>query len=195
MLPALVGRVPDDMVKAIRSFMDFCYIARRNAIDENAIEELHHLLAEFYQFRKIFVDVGVRTKEQGISLPRQHSLKHYIELILLFACPNGHCSSITECKHSKAVKDAWRRSSKFKALGQMLLTNQRQNKLSRARQYFESHGMMDDDVIRHLRRAVVENPASNPLDDENIVGKVVLAQTKGSFLLYLDVGYALDCFV
>ncbi|KAG1720956.1 uncharacterized protein EDB91DRAFT_1240357 [Suillus paluster] len=54
------------------------------------------------------------------SLPRQHSCSHYILLIRLYGAPNGLCSSITETKHIKAVKEPWRRSSRYKALGQML---------------------------------------------------------------------------
>ena len=42
----------------------------------------------------------------------------------MFSAPNGLCSSITELKHVKAVKKPWCHSSKFQALGQMLLTNQ-----------------------------------------------------------------------
>ena len=38
-------------------------------------------------------------------------------------------TSITENKHIFAAKKPWRRSSRFEALGQMLLTNQRLEKL------------------------------------------------------------------
>ncbi|KAH9975649.1 hypothetical protein BJV74DRAFT_862382 [Russula compacta] len=45
-----------------------------------------------------------------------HSLEHYRRNIQLFGAPNGLCSSITESKHIKAVKEPWRRSSHFEAL-------------------------------------------------------------------------------
>ncbi|KAF8953940.1 hypothetical protein BDZ97DRAFT_1678489, partial [Flammula alnicola] len=41
-----------------------------------------------------------------------------------FGAPGGLCSSITESRHITAVKKPWRRSSRFEALGQMLITNQ-----------------------------------------------------------------------
>jgi hypothetical protein len=63
-------------------------------------------------------------------------------MIHLFGAPNGLCSSITEAKHIKAVKEPWRRSSKHKALGQMLLTNQRLDKLAAIRVDFEARGML-----------------------------------------------------
>jgi len=58
----------------------------------------------------------------SISLPRQHTLSHYYKLIQLFSSPNGLCSSITESKHIKAVKEIWRHLSHFKALAQMLFS-------------------------------------------------------------------------
>lgn len=176
-----MGYVPNDMVKAIRSFLDVCYIARRNAIDEDALDLIRKSLSEFYQYRKIYIETGVRSVEQGISLPRQHSLKHYIELICLFASPTGHCSSMTEDGHKRNVKEPWRKSSRYKALGQMLITTQRNNKLLRARKYYEAHGMMNDDVIRHLPRRKINLPNRllDQLNDESLLGKVILAQTKG----------------
>lgn len=34
-LPAIAGHVPSEMVRAIRSFMEFCYLVRRSVIDED----------------------------------------------------------------------------------------------------------------------------------------------------------------
>ncbi|KIJ58527.1 hypothetical protein HYDPIDRAFT_51931, partial [Hydnomerulius pinastri MD-312] len=95
--------------------------------------------ARFHQEQIIFETTGVRA---GFSLPRQHAAKHYHEFIQLFGTPNGLCSSITESKHIKAVKEPWRRSSQFEALGQMLVTNQRLDKLAAARQHFASSGLL-----------------------------------------------------
>jgi hypothetical protein len=68
---------------------------------------------------------------------------HYQELIEMFGAPNGLCSSITESKHIKAVKEPWRRSSHFKALGQMLVTNQWLDKLAAAHIDFAARHMLD----------------------------------------------------
>ncbi|KAJ7025470.1 hypothetical protein C8F04DRAFT_878470, partial [Mycena alexandri] len=50
--------------------------------------------------------------------------------IRFFGSPNGLCSSITESKHIKAVKEPWRRSSRFNAPSQMLRTLVRLDKLA-----------------------------------------------------------------
>jgi hypothetical protein len=106
--------------------------------------EIQDALARFHQHRKAFEDAGVVST---FSLPRQHSLLHYPRLIRLFGAPNGLCSSITESKHIKAVKEPWRRSSRFNALGQMLRTNQRLDKLAAMRADFTRRGMMNGTVL------------------------------------------------
>ena len=63
-------------------------------------------------------------------------------MIRLYGAPNGVCSSITEAKHIKAVKEPWRRSNRNKPLKQMLFTNQRLDKLAAARVDFTQRGML-----------------------------------------------------
>jgi len=139
-LPAIEGHVPDEMVQAIRAFLEFCYIARREVHDTHSLTALEDALKRFHHHREIFRTSGIRTN--GFNLPRQHSLNHYIKLTRAFGAPNGLCSSITESKHIKAVKEPWRRSSRFEALSQMLLTNQRLDKLAAARADFAARGML-----------------------------------------------------
>jgi hypothetical protein len=67
---------------------------------------------------------------------------HYHSLIRQFGAPNGLCSSITESKHIRAVKEPWRRSNRNEALGQMLVTNQRLDQLVAARTDFATRGML-----------------------------------------------------
>jgi hypothetical protein len=129
------------MVQAVASLINFCYLVRRNVIDEDALSEINVTLSQFHEQREIFREVNVRP--DGFSLPRQHSLSHYAYLITQFGAPNGLCSSITESKHIKAVKKPYRRSSRNKPLGQMLITNQRIDKIAAARVDFEARGMLD----------------------------------------------------
>jgi hypothetical protein len=110
------------MVQAVASLIHFCYLVRRNVIDEDALSEINMALSHFHEEREIFQEVIVQP--EGFSLPRQHSLSHYPVLITQFDAPNGLCSSITESKHIKSMKKPYRRSSRNKPLSQMLITNQ-----------------------------------------------------------------------
>ena len=63
------------MVEAIQDFLEFCYLARRDVIDEDTLTAMDRALARFHQHREIFRTTGVRP--EGFSLPRQHSMVHY----------------------------------------------------------------------------------------------------------------------
>lgn len=132
------------MVRALSYFLEFCYIARRDVLDESALVSMENALKNFHRDRIVFeTELGHSGRTESLfSLPRQHSLNHYIPSIREFGSPNGLCTSITESKHIKAVKEPWRRSSRFNALGQMLLTNQRIDKLAAAKVDFTSQGLL-----------------------------------------------------
>jgi hypothetical protein len=144
-LPAIVGYVTGDMIQCIAAFLDFCYLARRSAHYTSTLVAMDEALARFHHFRDVFRHEGVRP--DGFSLPRQHALVHYVPGIRLFASPNGICTSITESKHIRAVKEPYRRSSHFQALGQILHTNTRLSKLAAATVEFREAGMLYGDVV------------------------------------------------
>ncbi|KAF9780630.1 hypothetical protein BJ322DRAFT_1164944, partial [Thelephora terrestris] len=138
---SLEGIVPIDIIKTITAFLEFCYIARLDTITQSSLNALDHNLAKFHHHRKIFQESGVRPT--GFLLPRQHALVHYRHHIEKFGAPNGLSSSITESKHISAVKKPWRQSNHYEALGQMLTTNSRNDKLAAARVDFSSRGMLN----------------------------------------------------
>lgn len=142
--------------------MECCYIIRRSILSEESLDHLETSLSHFHHLRKVFEDIGVR--EDGMSLPRQHALDHYPRHIREFGAPNGLCSSITESKHIKAVKEPWRRSNRFEALGQMLLTNQRLDKISAARNTYEERGMLKGSLLSSILSATNEDctPSTSP---------------------------------
>ncbi|KAI0245200.1 hypothetical protein BJV78DRAFT_1277494 [Lactifluus subvellereus] len=141
-LGAIVGHVPAAVVKCLSAFLNFCYIVRQNAITATNLDKLKDVLERFHHHCEFFIGTA-GVKGEFISLPRQHSLLHYIRSVRLFGSPNGLCSSITESKHIKAVKEPWRRSSRYKALVQILRTISRLDKLAAAQRAFTQLGMMD----------------------------------------------------
>jgi hypothetical protein len=198
-LPAITGLVPDDVVRCLRAFLDFCYIVRRNAIDEPAIKEVEDAIARFHHYRQVFVDAGVRA--DGISLPRQHSIIHYPAGIRLFGALNGLCSSITESKHIEAVKEPWRRSNRCNALGQMLTTNQRMDKMRSIRTIFERRGMLEGTTLLYTacilagekpvpRNQTVTLPNHDELEDGPVPGlpdisAVVISSRTGALYVFV----------
>jgi len=196
-LPAIAGHVPQEMVKAISAFTEFCYLVRRDVITEDTLHSIDENLASFHHYREVFRTHAAAVRPTGFSLPRQHSLVHYHRLIQMFGAPNGLCSSITESKHIKAVKKPWRRSNRFNALGQMLLTNQRLDKIAAARVNFTVRGMMEGhnfagalDAIMEapeLRRELEQEKGEEEEEEEEVddgpmcLGEVKLAKTPGLY--------------
>jgi hypothetical protein len=141
-LPVIEAYVPRDVLRAFRAFLEFCYIAQRNVITAQTLTELQEALDRFHQYRKALDVVGIRLDET--ALPRLHSMVHYVGLIRAFGAPNGLSSSFTESVHIRAIrKSTLRGSGPNKSLGQILLANQRLDKLAAARTDFTGRGMLD----------------------------------------------------
>lgn len=151
-LPAIEGHVPMEMVWTLQALIDFIYLAQHDILDSNSLIEMDDALCCFHKYHQIFQELGVCPK--GFNLPRQHSLNHYGKLIREFAAPNGLCSSITESKHIKAVKEPWQWSSCFEALNQMLLTNQRLDKLAASCVDFASQGMLHGTCLSNILKKI-----------------------------------------
>ena len=128
------------MVHAVCALIEFIYLSQRSIHDTESIEQMNDALERFHENVEVFVETGVRPEQS--TPPRQHALIHFIKAIRLFGAPNGLCTSITESKHIKAIKEPWRRSNRFNALGQMLVTNQRLDKLAAFRNYYSEHGKL-----------------------------------------------------
>ncbi|KIM63519.1 hypothetical protein SCLCIDRAFT_24187 [Scleroderma citrinum Foug A] len=156
-LPAIEGHLPQEVISTFRAFLKFCYTVRQNVLTAKDLDYLNEVLTRFHWHREFFKTTGVVTT---FSLPRQHSMKHYKQLIQLFGAPNGLCSSITESKHVKAVKKPYRRTSKYCALGQMLIINQRLDKLAASCIDFKSRGMLEGTCLSMVVETLTqEQPA------------------------------------
>lgn len=151
-------------MQTFAAFLDFCYIARRDVITEGSLEDLKLALQRFHQYRIVFSGTARADGPIGFSLPRQHSMVHYHENIKNFGAPNGLCSSITESKHIAAVKRPWRRSSRYKALSQILKTNERLDKLAAAKADFTARGMLAGSP---LTAAILDNNGNGGDNSDN----------------------------
>ena len=138
------GHVLSQMICTFHVFLEFCYIAWKNVIIETDLSVLEGALLSFYANCKIIVTSGVW---EEFLLPRQHSLTHYPHLIWLFGAPNGISSSITESQHIRTVKEPWQQSNWHDAVSQMLVINQRLDKLAAACSDFAKQGMLEGSVL------------------------------------------------
>ncbi|KAJ3859044.1 hypothetical protein EV359DRAFT_75730 [Lentinula novae-zelandiae] len=162
-LPAVAEYLLEEMMRCLSSFLDFCYLIRRSDIDEQCLDAIKSSLEAFHHYRDIFKTLGVRNH---FSLPRMHLMLHYPFTIMDFASSNGLCSSVMESRHFTAVKKPWQRSNRYKALSQMLLTNQRLDKLA----------ALELNLVDHPFDA--ENKDVGPTDSGRSLVDVKLAKTR-----------------
>ncbi|KAI1786556.1 hypothetical protein LXA43DRAFT_975709 [Ganoderma leucocontextum] len=176
-IPAISGYCARKVVTAVRSFLDFCYLVRREVHTPETLSMLNNALKQFHRDREVFRVPGVRP--EGFSLPRQHSCVHYEDRIWSFGAPNGLCSSITESKHIQAVKEPWRRSNRFEALGQMLLTNQRMDKVAASRVHFRDRGMLEGTLLSSTQRELSGRKYPRTAD---ALGDIIGLSTFGEYI-------------
>ncbi|KAF6755243.1 hypothetical protein DFP72DRAFT_811830 [Ephemerocybe angulata] len=170
-LAAIAGHVPNEMVQCLSVFLDMCYIFRRNAITITAIKKAQQLLTKFHELREVFVTSGTRSHT---SLPRQHALSHFIPSIIDFGSPNGLCSSITESRHISAVKEPWRRSNRFNALSQMLVTIARLDKINTLHRLLSLQGYLEGTVSYGMARSFAGGNMSERSGRSVVTSEVML---------------------
>ncbi|KAI9463519.1 hypothetical protein BJY52DRAFT_1202845 [Lactarius psammicola] len=141
------------------------------AIQGHVPDEMH---------REIFRKCGIR---ESFNLPRQHSLIHYNKLICAYGAPNGLCSSITESKHIKAVKEPWWHSNHYDALSQMLLTNQCLDVLVASCVDFANRGMLKSTPLSSaldLLTWILHKPQDEPSQLVNQDSSIFLGNNDGA---------------
>ncbi|KAI5999820.1 hypothetical protein F5J12DRAFT_906690 [Pisolithus orientalis] len=177
-ITAIEGYVPQYVISTFQAFLEFCYLVHWNIITQQMLVEIDDALRHFHLYHEVFQNSGV---VDTFSLPWQHAMKHYYHLICQLSAPNSLCSSITESKHIKAVKWPYWHTNHFQSLRQMLLINQRLNKLNTACADFKECGMLNEPLLSHVLRALgsYEEELGNAVDaPRSVKVHVSLAQHK-----------------
>ncbi|PBK70781.1 hypothetical protein ARMSODRAFT_987857 [Armillaria solidipes] len=163
-LAAVSDYLPESIMRCLSAFMDFCYLVRWSDFDETTLKQVRDTIQQFHHYYEAFRLAGVH---KDFSLPRQHTIVHYPSHIMEFGAPNGLCSSITESRHITA----------YNTLSQMLLTNQRLDKLMALRVDLVQCGLLEPS------HAPPPDPFDTGMEDEGavngerVIAEVLLAKT------------------
>ena len=122
------GSISAPVLKAVRSLLDFLYLAQLPSQTTNTILRLEQSLATFHENKDVFVDLKVRGH---MNVPKIHSLIHYTSSILLFSTTDNYNTEQTERLHIDFTKDAYRATNHKGEYKQMTTWLERREKLRR----------------------------------------------------------------
>ncbi|KAJ7625429.1 hypothetical protein B0H17DRAFT_996108 [Mycena rosella] len=127
LLGCLVGKLPAKGIRACRSILDFIYLAQYSTHDDGTLSSMRAALNVWHADRDYFITATVR---KDFSIPKFHSLLHYIEAIEFFGTTDNYNTEMFERLHIDFAKNGWRASNRRDEFPQMITWLARQEKIS-----------------------------------------------------------------
>lgn len=117
---------PVQLLRAVRSILDFLYLAQLPTHTNETLQHLQTALETFHSNKSVFIDLGVRT---NFNLPKLHSLQHYASCIESLGTTDNYNTENTECLHIDFAKEAYRATNRKDEFSQMTLWLERKEKV------------------------------------------------------------------
>ena len=117
---------PSRMVRAIRAFLDFLYLACLPSQTTKTLILLRQALQAFHENKAIFVDLGI---QWNFNIPKIHACRHYESLIRLFGSTDNFNTQYTECLHKDFLKKPSRATNMRDELPQMTVWLEQQEQV------------------------------------------------------------------
>jgi len=103
-LPVPGGQNLSHVVKAVRTLLDFLFLAQFECHTTHTIACLQDSLSTFHDNKEVFVDLGV---QEHFNLSKLHSLIHYASSIRLFGTTDNYNMEQSEHLHIDFTKNAY----------------------------------------------------------------------------------------
>ncbi|KAJ7862972.1 hypothetical protein B0H13DRAFT_1899820 [Mycena leptocephala] len=128
------GHSSSQLVGAVRSLLDFVYLAQYPMHTSETLAHLENALQRFHNHKSIFVDLGIR---DDFNLPKLHFCGHYINYIKFFGTTDNYNTEYTERLHIDLAKEAYRSTNFKDEFPQMTLWLERKEKMYRHEKYIQ----------------------------------------------------------
>jgi hypothetical protein len=135
-LPLPDGHVPSRILRAVRSLVDFWFLAQYRSHTKDTLCRLEESLGRFHANKAVFVDLGIR---EGFNIPKLHSLTHYRTSIMLFGTTDNYNTEQSERLHIDFTKDAYRATNHKDEFLQMTAWVERREKVQQHAALIERH--------------------------------------------------------
>jgi hypothetical protein len=120
LLSTLVGAVNTQVVSAVRSLLDFGYLAHMASMTDEDLTDMDQVLQEFHQHKSALVSKGIMMFTQFDDIPKLHMILHYTWSICQLGTPDGYSTKSPESLHTEFVKTPWRKTSMHDPIPQMV---------------------------------------------------------------------------
>ncbi|KII89509.1 hypothetical protein PLICRDRAFT_29724 [Plicaturopsis crispa FD-325 SS-3] len=145
LLGCLVGLISRRCMLAIRSLLDFIYLAQYPTHSDTTLGYMKKALDIYHANKSIFIELGIRN---DLNIPKFHSLVHYIGSIKAFGTTDNYNTEMFERFHIDFAKEGWRASNHRNERPQMVTWLNRQEKISMFESYLTSHDDPIEDTLR-----------------------------------------------
>ena len=125
-LPVTDGQVSPQIVTAVRTLLDFLYLAQLPSHSSITLARMEKSLSRFHNNKDIFVDLKIRNH---FKYPKLHSLLHYAPSIRLFGTTDNYNTEQTERLHIDTTKDAYDATNHKDEFHQMTIWTERREKV------------------------------------------------------------------
>ena len=103
-LPVTNGQESPQIIMAVRTLLDFLYLAQLTSHSSSTLARMEESLSHFHDNKDIFVELRICNHFKYSKL---HSLLHYVPLIQLFGTTDNYNTEQTEQLHIDTTKDAY----------------------------------------------------------------------------------------
>jgi hypothetical protein len=124
------------LVRAVRSVLDFLYLAQMPLHTAETLEYLRDALTTFHDNKSVFVALGIR---KDFQIPKLHSLQHYCPVIELFGTTDNYNTEYSERLHIDFAKDAYRATNHKDEYPQMTRWLERKEKVLQHQSFVAWH--------------------------------------------------------
>lgn len=125
-LPLPDGHLPSRVLRAVRSLLDFWYLAEYPSHTGDTLYHLEEALRRFHTNKGVFIDLGIR---EAFNIPKLHSLTHYRSSIMHFGTTDNYNTEQSERLHIDFAKDAYRATNHRDEYPQMTAWLERREKV------------------------------------------------------------------
>ncbi len=134
-------RVHDGIMKCIRAFADFSYVAQYEHHDEETIGYLEKYLKTFHTYKDAFAAAGLR---EHFRIPKLEAFQHYARKIRLTGSLPQYSTEITERLHIPMAKQPYRHTNRKDFEIQMCNFLVRNDQVALFETYQQWRNLLDD---------------------------------------------------